>query len=224
MNDPDNFFRRGSRRTREAGERQESELQEKKNEGEARRETADGSGTSSAVADPAAAATPELDVESLPPIDSIGEKTDITAFMRAGVPETLKRAALRRAWSADPAIRDFIGPNENFWDAAGPDGIPGFGDIDPGVDVQRMVSELFGEIPRKDAADLDQPAESAKSTTRSMVETQSDEVQSQAATSSLSAPDETTPQSGEIAAAQKDSPEPAPTKKIARRHGGAMPQ
>ena len=71
--------------------------------------------------------------------------------MRTGVPETLKHAALRRAWSSDPVIRDFVGLNENFWDAAGPDGIPGFGDLDPNLDVRRMVSELFGETPRQDA-------------------------------------------------------------------------
>ena len=50
----------------------------------------------------------------------------------------------------DPVIRDFVGLNENFWDAAGPDGIPGFGDLDPNLDVRRMVSELFGETPRQD--------------------------------------------------------------------------
>ena len=27
--------------------------------------------------------------------------------------------------ASDPVIRDFVGLNENFWDAAGPDGIPG---------------------------------------------------------------------------------------------------
>src|SRR6185312_7493970 len=97
-----------------------------------------------------AAPIPEFDVESLPPIETIGAETDITAFLRTGVPETLKRAALRRAWSADPAIRDFMGPTENYWAAAGPDGIPGFGDLDPNLDVRRMVSELFGETPHQD--------------------------------------------------------------------------
>jgi hypothetical protein len=32
------------------------------------------------------------------------------------VPEDLARVALRRAWAADPAIRDFIGLSENSWD------------------------------------------------------------------------------------------------------------
>ncbi len=83
---------------------------------------------------------------SLPPIESIGAGTDISAFMQTGVPTALRHAALRRAWTADPAIRDFMSPTENYWDAAGPDGIPGFGELDPGLDVKRMVSELFGEM------------------------------------------------------------------------------
>src|SRR5690348_12774764 len=52
---------------------------------------------------------PETDLSNLPPIESIDATTDITAFLRKGIPEELSRAALRRAWSADPAIRDFVG-------------------------------------------------------------------------------------------------------------------
>ena len=84
----------------------------------------------------------EFDVSSLPSIDSIGAGTDITAFMRPGVPSALRHAALRRVWAADPAIRNFVGLNENYWnDVAGAAAAPGFGDLDPGVDVERMVSE-----------------------------------------------------------------------------------
>ena len=144
MNDPDNFLSRWSRRKREAGEGKE------KNEtGEAVAAPAPENQQGKPAA-PGAAPIPEFDVESLPPIETISAETDITAFMRTGVPETLKHAALRRAWASDPVIRDFVGLNENFWDAAGPDGIPGFGDLDPNLDVRRMVSELFGETPRQD--------------------------------------------------------------------------
>jgi len=47
----------------------------------------------------------EIDLSSLPSIDLITSATDITAFLRKGIPQELTRAALRRAWSADPAIR-----------------------------------------------------------------------------------------------------------------------
>jgi hypothetical protein len=47
--------------------------------------------------------------------------------LASGVPSDLTRAALRRAWSTDPAIRDFIGLSENSWDFNVRDGVPGFG-------------------------------------------------------------------------------------------------
>ena len=56
------------------------------------------------------------DAASLPPIGSIGPASDIRPFLEPGVPQDLARAALRRAWMVDPAIRDFVGPSENFWD------------------------------------------------------------------------------------------------------------
>src|SRR5260370_39637743 len=73
---------------------------------------------------------PEVDLSSLPPIESIDAATDITAFLRKGIPQELSRAALRRAWAADPAIRDFIGLAENAWDFNDPNAMPGFGPLD----------------------------------------------------------------------------------------------
>jgi hypothetical protein len=140
--------------------------------------------------------------------------------MRAGVPEALKRAALRRVWSSDPAIRDFVGLNENFWDAAGPDGILGFGDLDPNLDVQRMVSELFGETPRQEtptAPDTDRMADSPALQVQNRAE--GTEVPQASPT-----PPEDVPQRDENAAAQTEPLEATPEKKISRRHGGAMPQ
>src|SRR6185295_7442261 len=71
-------------------------------------------------------AQPEFDLASLPPIDSINALTDVTAFLRAGVPAELTRAALRRVWTADPTIREFVGLAENAWDFTDPHAMPGF--------------------------------------------------------------------------------------------------
>jgi hypothetical protein len=70
-----------------------------------------------------------FDAPRLPSIESIGAGSDIRPFLAPGVPAHLMRAALRRAWSTDPAIRDFIGLSENSWDFNGPDGVPGFGSL-----------------------------------------------------------------------------------------------
>lgn len=100
------------------------------------------------AADPAAAvksAPPaEFDLTKLPSIESIAAGTDVRVFLQRGVPAALTRAALRRAWAADPAIRDFIGLSENSWDFTAPDSLPGFGPLEPD-EIRRVAAQLFGE-------------------------------------------------------------------------------
>jgi len=101
---------------------------------------------SQAMAAPEAA----FDPASLPSIESIVADTDVMAFLRAGVPNELTRAALRRAWTSDPAIRDFIGIAENQWDFNDPNAIPGFGPLTPtesGVDILAQISTRLEQLP-----------------------------------------------------------------------------
>lgn len=97
--------------------------------------------TEPARAEPGA---PAVDVTQLPAIESIGAGTDIRAFLAPGVPAELTRAALRRAWSADPAIRDFIGLVENGWDFNAPDGVPGFGPFEMTEQMRTLVADMIG--------------------------------------------------------------------------------
>jgi hypothetical protein len=87
----------------------------------------------------------------LPPLDSISGKTDLRAFFDKGVPAELTVAALRRGWSADLAIRDFIGLSENSWDFNDPGGIPGFGILEP-EETQRLLAQLTGADETNEAA------------------------------------------------------------------------
>jgi hypothetical protein len=89
-----------------------------------------------------------FDPATLPPIETIDAQTDITVFLRSGVPNELRLAALRRAWTKDPAIRDFKGPQENDWNFNDPNSVPGFGELGPEVDVKRTVAKILGEAPR----------------------------------------------------------------------------
>jgi hypothetical protein len=82
----------------------------------------------------------------LPPIHSITAGSDIKAFLQAGVPKDLTRAALRRAWTADPAIRDFIGLAENQWDFTDPAAIPGFGPLEATDNVRQLVAQAMGRL------------------------------------------------------------------------------
>src|SRR5262245_6843775 len=83
---------------------------------------------------------------ALPAIQSIAANTDIRAFLRAGVPAELTKAALRRAWTTDPAIRDFIGIAENQWDFTDPTAMPGFGPLEATDDVQKLVAQAMGRL------------------------------------------------------------------------------
>ena len=115
--------------------------------------------SASMISDSNAKATAlKFDLVTVPSIESIDARTDITAFLRAGVPGELRRAALRRAWTTDPAIRDFKGLQESDWDFADPNGIAGFGNLGPEFDVKIRVAQIFGEAPRAAIHPLRQPS------------------------------------------------------------------
>jgi len=121
-------------------------------------------GAAPSVPDSEPAATETFDPATLPPLDSIAAGTDIRAFLARGVPPELTRAALRRAWAADPAIRDFIGLSENSWDFTAPDGVPGFGPMRPTDDLRELLAQVgrhgsgpasnaeSGSVPHSEAA------------------------------------------------------------------------
>jgi hypothetical protein len=89
-----------------------------------------------------------LDLESLPAVDSITETTDISGFLRSGVPPELTRSALRQAWASDPAIRDFIGIAENQWDFNDPSSIPGFGLLGATDNVPALLAQALGQVEK----------------------------------------------------------------------------
>jgi hypothetical protein len=159
MTDPANFLSRWSRKKiedkHEDAEQPEPAADAAPPQGENLQSPAGGQ-TPGADAKPQAGA-PVFDLSQLPSIDSIGAQTDISAFLQAGVPTELRHAALRRAWSVDPAIRDFRGLQENDWDFNDPYGVPGFGPLPADFDVKQMVAQLFGENAQDDSAKIDEP-------------------------------------------------------------------
>jgi hypothetical protein len=58
----------------------------------------------------------------------------------------LRNAALQKSWALDPAIRNYVNPAlEYAYDWNAPGGVPGGGELDAGVDVARLVSQIMGE-------------------------------------------------------------------------------
>jgi Protein of unknown function (DUF3306) len=144
MSEPENFLARWSRR-----KTAETEREGAPDKSDAASSATDVGGAENIAADSPAAsqsekAPAEVDLASLPAIESIGIGTNVSAFLRTGVPAELTRAALRRAWAADPAIRDFVGLSENAWDFTAPDGIPGFGPLS-GADATRAMAGFTGQ-------------------------------------------------------------------------------
>lgn len=73
---------------------------------------------------PVEAVDPEREAEivaKLPDIDSLDETSDFTQFLQEGVPEALRRKALRKLWRLNPVFANLDGLNdydEDFTDAA----------------------------------------------------------------------------------------------------------
>jgi hypothetical protein len=86
-----------------------------------------------------------FDLSTLPKLEDLTGTTDITPFLRKGVPRHLRNAALRRSWALDPAIRNYVNPALDYaYDWNTPGGVPGSSEIGAGMDVERMVSQIMG--------------------------------------------------------------------------------
>jgi hypothetical protein len=158
MSEPENFLTRWSRRKRVTGEPAEpAPAVETAPAKPAEAGEPDLTAAIRRTPEAADASRPDIDPATLPSLDSIGAQSDISAFLRPGVPGDLRLAALRRAWSADPAIRDFKGLADYDWDFTAPDSMRGFGELDPGTDVKKMLAQMFSEMPRPDAPPSELP-------------------------------------------------------------------
>jgi hypothetical protein len=221
MNDEENFIARWSRLKREAAEGEKARTEApSQQQHEARAEQADKEMPAAPVN---ARPGPELpfDPATLPPVDSIVAGSDIRAFLQKGVPAELTKAALRRAWTADPAIRDFIGIAENQWDFTDPTAIPGFGPLEATGELPRLVAQAMGELP--DAAETIGPseqtgavlgAEPCESPVRPEQEQSADHA----------TPDAAEQASQDVAAQHQNSSGPSVAGPRDKGHGGALPR
>jgi hypothetical protein len=181
----------------------------------------------------------QMPAEPLPSIDELTAESDLSAFLRKGVPEALKRAALRKVWSLDPAIRDYVGPSEYAWDFNQPGAMAGFGPLDvsrlAARSIATMSSGAHDEV--KDAAastELSTPLQIAPSITDEAADPDRPArtvTADRTAEPSGNAGGSQTPPSGDQAniveaakggnASQQAQSSPAGTR---LRHGGAIPR
>ena len=211
MSEPENFLSRWSRKKREADAAPEAEKPV-------------------AAAAPEAAPAPSaplveepaFDLAKLPSLDQIVADTDMSVFMKPGVPGTLRHAALRRAWTSDPAIRDFRGLQENDWDFNAPDGVPGFGTFKSEEEIKALAQRIFGPDRREeDAVPQPAPQDSGDAT---VAETRRPEDRMLDKDQDIpTRPEEQAAKNDNATASQQDD-DVAAQRVTARRHGGALPQ
>jgi len=219
------FLARWSQRKQEAKQPEPAQA-------ESAAETGESSGLPAPQGDDA---TPEFDLSTLPKLEELTASTDITAFLRKGVPEHLRNAALQKSWALDPAIRNYVNPAlEYAYDWNTPGGVPGGGELGAGVDVARLVSQIMGEP----AEPINFDANSGDEAARSPVEPSEPDLP---AKPPEDPPMQSLERSGEPAAetevvsstegdagAPASADEPQPTRPVAsqqpvRRHGTAKP-
>lgn len=227
MSEPEGFLSRWARRKRESDEAAQADRAPDQSSPD--QASASPAARSDAEMPPLTPQPPSVDLSALPPVESITAATDIRPFLAPGVPAELSRAALRRAWAADPQIRDFIGIAENQWDFNNPEAIPGFGALGP-LDVRRLAATVLGGSEEAAAslspAKSDEPSASdapaaafpATAGDMSAVEAPARETPP--------APEVTHGESEAVAVAAQSEDDPASPSVISPRrgHGGALPR
>jgi hypothetical protein len=173
-----------------------------------------------------AAPLPPDEPADLPSLDDLTPRSDISAFLRAGVPEALRNAALRRMWSLDPDIRDFAGHARDYaYDWNVPGGAPGSGALLPSDDVNGMVERIFGVgHPRADDPPGDAPAPRSGAMAGPGPTPKTPGTAPQLGVAE--APQEPSPASAETSSSGEEAPEPVEGdsgRSRVRRHGGAAP-
>ncbi len=187
---------------------------------------------------------PTVDLATLPPIESLGPGSDISAFLSQGVPPELTQAALRSAWLTDPAIRDFVEIADNQWDFNTPEAIPGFGALGIAQQAKHLVTQALsladnipppllspepstGNPPNRVVADpiwqvASTPAQINPTSTATCVATDAPAIDAPVTNAPAEAPVTNTPAPDAPAAnATASSDAPTPNRRL---HGTALPK
>jgi hypothetical protein len=176
----------------------------------------------------ASAAGPEFDLSSLPKLEDLTESTDITAFLRKGVPESLRNAALRKSWALDPAIRNYVNPALDYaYDWNTPGGVPGSSEIGAGVDIARLVSQIMGS-GESAVSTADAGNESANASAKLSEESAAQKPEPDLPVEAVRLGSETASMAQKASSAEERQPTEAEQSRAApqqavRRHGSAKP-
>lgn len=168
------------------------------------------------------AATPENppplsdeELAALPRIEDLTSESSLAPFLRAGVPASLKNAAMRRMWLLTPTIRDHKDCAVDYhWDWNTPGGVPGNGGrLEPGA-VQKMLRSLT-QPPSTAAAEDAQKPVTSKETPAGTLPGANAAIPADEERDSAKAPTADHQPASDLAV--------QPDREPRKRHGGAMP-
>src|SRR5262245_18815277 len=240
MSEPENFIARWSRRKRNAAEEAKAAPST-----DHREEACEASDSAPVVSGAPESSETAFDVTKLTPIETITADTDIRAFLAPGVPAELTRAALRRAWAADPKIRDFVGLADYDWDFNAPGAMTGFGSLEMTDELRQQITRMVGrslaneatERPAQTSAEVQgkpSPIETSTESVAPAAETSTQHVQSNAGTSqnehigaqNESHNSEALPQCSKVDIATRNNPNDSDNDQLIdkRPHGRALPK
>jgi hypothetical protein len=98
-----------------------------------------------------------IDLASLPPIESLGADSDYTVFLRPGVPDATRLAALRQLWLTEPSIRNYEALVDYAWDF----NAPGYGKLLPTDDVEKLLKAVFRDPEKPRGKEEEAPVTAA---------------------------------------------------------------
>jgi hypothetical protein len=149
---------------------------------------------------PAEVPDEEFDLSTLPSLETLDAASDYAAFMKQGVPKALRLAALRKAWTTDPAITGYKTLADYDWDC----NAQGYGRLLSIDDPKKAVEAMFRHLrtPEEEKPVEEKPPAPEPESLQ------------------IAAPSPDPVPAPEPVAVADQEPEPVPTR---RRHGGAVP-
>ena len=176
------------------------------------------------------------EIAALPPVETLTPLSDITPYLRRGVPALLRNAAMRRMWALNPAIRDYVDDAMEYamdWNTPG--AILGNGPLTAGDDALAMARKVMGAARESapeavpEATDAPTQATAAPRAVAGQGDEHAAAPQASPQTTPQTTPHttrHTTPPQAVAAparAAQTVAPEAGRAAASRRRHGGAAP-
>jgi hypothetical protein len=172
---------------------------------------------------------PPFDPLSLPSVESIVADTDIRGFLDPGVSPELTRAGLRRAWAADPKIRDFVGLADYDWDFNATGTMAGFASLEMTDELRRMAAQIIGQESSLDQTNTGQTSGKAHQPDRNHLFAPAQPITNEEHEARIAEPEAQC--TADLRTANKDaSAEDSPRQPevlqvtVRRAHGGALPK